>query len=307
MRFTKIVEAFGSLELTHQLLSDEIGKVVADRIREKSGFETRYICSEDENIFNVANKSITENGLEQDIVNSDVIIVVSEYTVNNVPPPSAFLLENFNLEKKLVLDLNRGCSGFCEALIIVDKIFSTGVNNKALIITAENYSKYFKRKNRSLSPIFSDCVTFSVIEKGTKSISQYDSGSFYQYKDDLKYQLENNELYMNGPGLVSFVKSKVVPSIQYLLSNTPGNFELDFFLPHQGSKLIVETLRDTLNISKEICPFTARNIGNTNSSSIPISLKYLISEQKLRRPMNCLLSGFGVGLSYCNLILSLEV
>ena len=307
MIFTKIVEDFGSLKFTHELLSKEIGKVLADRIREKSGFETRYICSDNEDIFNVASRCIREKGLEQDIKTSEVIIVVSEYTVNNVPPPSAFLLGDFNLENKLVLDLNRGCSGFCEALILVDKIFSTGSHSKALIITAENYSKYFRRKNRSLAPIFSDCVTFSFIQKGISSISQYDYGSFYQYRNDLIYQLRNDELYMNGPGLVAFVKSKVVPSIQSLINNTSGNFELDYFLPHQGSKLIVETIRDALNISQKICPFTAENIGNTNSSSIPLSLKALLCKQKRSGSLNCLLSGFGVGLSYCNLILSLEV
>jgi len=307
MRFTKIVEEFGSLEFTHELLSQDIGALLADRIRDKSGFKTRYICAEHENIFDVANRTIRENSLKEDIENSDLIIVVCEYTVNQVPPPSAFMMKDLNLEKKLVIDLNRGCSGFCEALILADKFFSTGLQSKATIITAENYSKYVKRSNRSLAPIFSDCVTFSFVEKGKSTLSLYDCGSFYQYKNDLRYQLENNELYMNGPGLVSFVKSKVVPSIKTLLGKVPSNFKLNLCLPHQGSKLIIETFRDSLNLPSEVCPFTAGDIGNTNSSSIPISIKKMLFEKKQAKPLNCLLSGFGVGLSYCNVILQLEV
>ena len=307
MRFTKIVEEFGSLEFTHELLSQNIGALLADRIRDKSGFKTRYICAEHENIFDVANRTIRENGLKEEIENSDLIIVVCEYTVNQVPPPSAFIMKDLNLEKKLVIDLNRGCSGFCEALILADKFFAKGLQSKAVIITAENYSKYFKRNNRSLAPIFSDCVTFSFVEKGESSVSLYDCGSFYQYKNDLIYQINDSQLHMNGPGLVSFVKSKVVPSIKELLGKVPNNFKLDLCLPHQGSKLIVETLRESLNLASEICSFTAGGIGNTNSSSIPISLKKILFEKKQVKPLNCLLSGFGVGLSYCNVISQLEV
>ena len=81
------------------------------------------------------------------------------------------------------------------------------------------------------------------------------------------YESGNINLKLGDYVLIPFGKSKVMPSIQSLLNNTSENFKLDYFLPHQGSKLIVETIRETLNVSKKLCPFTAEKSGLFPSSS----------------------------------------
>lgn len=308
MKFTEIIEFYGSLTHSHENLSDQIGTLAANKIREKSGIHNRFICADDENILEVANKAIQSEALKVKILDVNIVIVVSEYVENIIPPPSAIIFKDINFENKIVIDLNRGCSGFCEALVILNQFFESSNFIRGLIITAENYSKYIKKTNRSLLPIFTDAVTFTFLEKSKKSFFNFDGGSFYEFAEDLKFDIKNRDIYMNGAGLVSFVKSRVMPSARKLLSDLPRGINLDYLFTHQGSKLVVETISSGLNLNSETCPFTAKFIGNTNSSSIPISIKKVLSadESYENKTYNCLLSGFGVGLSYCNILLSLE-
>ena len=204
--------------------------------------------------------------------------------------------------------MNRGCSGFCEALVLANSLFYSGAAKVGCIVTAENYSKIIKQNNRTLSPIFSDAVAFTFISSGSNENSfSYNSGSFYSFKEDLIYDDRQNELYMNGAGLVTFVKSNVLPQIKILLKKSNDTKSLDYLFVHQGSALVVDVINGGLPDFPVKAEFMAGDIGNTNSSSIPISIKKALIDKKLKGDFRCILSGFGVGLSFCNVILDLEV
>ena len=52
-----------------------------------------------------------------------------------------------------------------------------------------------------------------------------------------------------------------------------------------------------LNINKNKIPLNYDKYGNTVSSSIPILMKDLLDQNKIKKNENLLLIGFGVGLS----------
>lgn len=306
MIIKNIEVAFGSNAFDHDALSAAISQTVADRIRDKSGFNNRYICADNETIFDVGRKLFSERSVQNDLLLCDAVIVVSEYTRGLVPPPSAFILSDYDLPNSLVIDMNRGCSGWCEALVLADNLLRGGAFNEIAIITAENYSSMIDRNNRNLAPIFSDCVACTFISKGGSHIEGHNHGSFHSVKEDLIYRSDEDQLYMSGPGLVSFVKTKVVPDLKSLLSYNQGIRKVDHFFAHQGSKLVISTLNDSLeDYAVPPCEFTAGDFGNTNASSIPLSIREVL-QRKRGDQYDCLLSGFGVGLSYCNVAVTLE-
>jgi 3-oxoacyl-[acyl-carrier-protein] synthase-3 len=75
---------------------------------------------------------------------------------------------------------------------------------------------------------------------------------------------------------------------------------IDIFLLHQGSLHIVNSIADTLGISRDKCPFHSSEYGNTVSSSIPMLLHREFNNQSIK---TAVLSGFGVGLSWASTIL----
>lgn len=307
MKINDIITQLGEECFDHSALGSAIGEKVADRIREKSGFETRFLTGKNSDIFTIANSLIELENLSGRLSSCDFIIVVSEYVVKLIPPPSAFLLSNVKLDNTLVIDLNRGCSGFCEALVIANSFFSSGTATGGCIVTAENYSKIIKKSNRTLSPIFSDAVTFTFLSSDVENKFSWNSGSFYSFKEDLIYDIDQGELFMNGAGLVSFVKSEVIPQIKLLLKDSENNVFLDYFFVHQGSALIVDAINNSLPNFPAKAEFLSADLGNTNSSSIPISIKKTLIDKNLNGNFKCLLSGFGVGLSFCNVIMDLEI
>ena len=77
----------------------------------------------------------------------------------------------------------------------------------------------------------------------------------------------------------------------------------EYFFVHQGSKLVVDLLKNLVN--EDTCPFVIAKTGNLNSSSVPM----ILSDMEGRRDLvgkTAVISCFGVGLSFANLVLTLN-
>ena len=304
MIISSIEVFFGDQIFSHEKLCESIGIDLAEKIKDKSGFLNRYITSPNTDIFKIAQNEIEKNGLEKKIQESNFIIVVSEYVQGLIPPPSSIILKNFSSESQLIIDLNRGCSGFCEALVIANSLLGEKHMNKGTIITAENYSKIISRNNRSLSPIFSDAVAFTFVENRVEDRFYSNFGYNHLRNQDLEFNNNSSQLHMNGAGLVSFVKGRVVPKLKELIDDNP--IKIDYFFAHQGSKLVINSLNSELENYLLKAEFLSGEIGNINASSIPYVIKSSFKKSKSKKKRVCLLSGFGVGLSFCNVLLDLR-
>ena len=81
---------------------------------------------------------------------------------------------------------------------------------------------------------------------------------------------------------------------------------IDHFILHQANQYMLETIRDKLKISKNKFYINLTNVGNTTSSSIPISIYRAAKEKKLKKNMNVMLCGFGVGFSWSTCIIKIS-
>ena len=302
MHITDIDIFLGDLEFSYQDLEREIGADLAKKITEKSGFVSRFVTSPDNDIFNIGREAINSGHLHQKLAEADLVIVVSEYVASLIPPPSSFLLQNFVSDKTLIVDLNRGCSGFCEAVVLANSLYNQGLIERTVIITAENYSKIIKRSNRTLAPIFSDAIAFTCIDNFDDNVLQSNFGFDHRRNFDLMYDRSIAELHMNGAGIISFVNSKVIPKIKNLIQETESKKAIDYFFAHQGSELVINSINEQLSDHQIKAEFLSSMTGNTNSSSIPLCIKSTLGGQNTKDVYRCLLSGFGVGLSFCNVL-----
>ncbi len=109
------------------------------------------------------------------------------------------------------------------------------------------------------------------------------------------------ELRMNGRAVFTYSAVAVPREIASLVEAGGLTFDdFDYFLLHQGSKYIVDTVSKRLELPTEKVPEGLKNHGNTVSSTIPMLLEHLIHDESSNR---MLLSGFGVGLSTASCIL----
>jgi len=74
--------------------------------------------------------------------------------------------------------------------------------------------------------------------------------------------------------------------------------DVDYFLFHQASKVVMSNIVRKLNLSEEKFLTNYQDFGNTVSCTIPILLKQKIDAGIIKRGHKLMMFGFGVGLSY---------
>ena len=101
---------------------------------------------------------------------------------------------------------------------------------------------------------------------------------------------------MSGADIWLFTKREVVPQINKAVQYCKNNqLQLKGVYIHQASKLVVDGIKDLLNIDKSIFFENYFDHGNTVSSSIP----FLIKDYPIDLDTNevVIFAGFGVGLT----------
>ena len=130
-----------------------------------------------------------------------------------------------------------------------------------------------------------------------KHFLDYSLGSDCSGFDNFK--LESNEIKMNGSEMYNFARQSVPTEVEKILKKTKIKKEkVKFFIFHQASKLILETLQKSLGISKDKLFVNISEVGNTTSSSIPLAIQSLMNKKRIKKNDILLLSGFGFGYSW---------
>ena len=109
-------------------------------------------------------------------------------------------------------------------------------------------------------------------------------------------------LAMNGRAVFNFSATEAPKLILSTLAKgglSPD--DVDFYLFHQGSKFIVDTIRDRLGLPEDKVPSNLVRAGNTVSSSIPLLFADRVAGSNAGTVLLC---GFGVGLSAASCLLT---
>jgi len=269
-----------------------------DNVKKKTGINRLYIASDKEDVFSLslnACKKTLKNFNKKKI---DCIIVVTQTAKNKLPSVSCMLQNELNLKTKIIaLDIGLGCSGFVYALATINSFFLSNIASTALLVCSETYSKFLNKKNRTCRTVFSDAAAACIIKKvNTMNNINFTFLSDGSGANDL---IEiNKNIEMKGSNIFNFT-TKHIPILfnQILKKNKLKKEDIDHYVFHQASKLVIESLSEILKLNKKKIYINYDKIGNTLSSSIPIVLENLKKEKKIKKDQKVMLIGFGVGLS----------
>ena len=87
-------------------------------------------------------------------------------------------------------------------------------------------------------------------------------------------------------------------------NQVPPLEDVDLFVFHQATRLILDHLRKEMAIPEERFYVCMEQTGNTVSSTIPIALAEAVREGRVRPGARVMLVGFGVGFSWGATILT---
>ncbi|MDC0420385.1 ketoacyl-ACP synthase III [Gammaproteobacteria bacterium] len=283
-----------------------------DSILSKTGVETRYISEKNETALSLCISAAKK--LDFNPHDIGACIFVSQSPDYMLPTSACIAQEELGLDRDVAaFDINLGCSGFIYALSVAKGILSDIEKTNALLLCGDTYSKFIKKNDRTCRPIFSDAGSAVLLSKSNiKKTGPFNFGTDGRGFDKLivrnrASKIENefdDFIHMNGAEVLLFTMANVPNGVKALLKKAGLEFEdIDYFLFHQASTIVLDNIQRKLNIPEEKLPRNNRNIGNTVSATIPILMKDLEDEGKLKKGQKLLLFGFGVGYSYGGCIL----
>ena len=305
---------------------NDFGKEAVDKIIAKTGVESVYKSHEKQTgsdlAFAAAKHLIEKNHID---INAIKILVLVTQTPDYRMPSTAYVLQHRlgMSEECLCFDVNLGCSGYVSGLFAISSILSNSNAQKGLLLVAETPSKRISPLDRSLSMIFGDCGTATLVEKDSNAKSMIfkfksfgerfkkiivPAGGYRNMHSPTERVMWDDgnirsdyDTYMNGQDVFAFSILEVPKYIKgFLEENCCSQGNYDYIVLHQANEYILRQIGKKLKADLSKIPISMKEYGNTSSTSIPLTLSYLKSQSIKREnsEKRFLLSGFGIGLSW---------
>ena len=318
--------------LNNDDLCREFPNMTAEKIYGLSGVRNRYIAEMDETpsdlAFSAAEKMFARYPDKRNEV--DAILYSTQELDYIAPPTSCILHERLKLRSDVFsLDIPAGCTGFMNGLLVAKSLLTNDNLKNILLLTGETGSKMLHPKDLKMRVLFSDAGCATIVSRsevnrignfisgtdgsGEKSIWAEKSGvrdpitiEWLSQHQDVPNGLRNGRALMNGEELFYFCLKRVPALVEETLqANNLTMDDIDLFVFHQASKIILDTLQKKCRIpdSKFYC--TLENYGNSGAPTIPLALYMAIKQKKALPGQKVMLVSFGVGLSWNATIIDL--
>jgi 3-oxoacyl-[acyl-carrier-protein] synthase-3 len=283
-------------------------------IAQRTGIRQRYIAAEDETTASLgeaaARAALANAGLTPDDID---LIVLATSTPNNTFPATAVEIQNrLGMHHGFAFDMQAVCSGFVYAVTTADAYIRGGLSKRPLVIGSETFSRLLDWNDRTTCVLFGDGAGAIVLEAGDGEGTIADHGvlaaalrSDGQHKEKLyvdggvsttgtvgHLKMEGREVFKHAVGMITDV-------IEATFSQAGITAEdIDWFVPHQANKRIIDASAKKLGIAEEKVVITVDQHGNTSAASVPLALSVAVADGRIRRGDLVLLEAMGGGFTW---------
>lgn len=303
-----------------------------EKIQAKTGIVSRHIADENTTAVDLAEQAACNLFSKQEVLPNEIdfVLFCTQSPDYKLPSSACILQDRLGIPKNAgALDYNLGCSGFVYGLALAKGLVVGGMATHVLLLTAETYSKYINRFDKSVRTIFGDGAAATLIDVDVaKSIGNFVFGTDGSGADKLIVKTSGartpfvpdaetivdasgnqrtiNDLFMSGTDIFNFTLDIVPSTIDTVCAkNGILRDDVDLFVFHQANKFMLDTIRKVNLIPRDKFFVDMADIGNTVSSTIPIALARANEKGLLKKNLKVMIMGFGVGLSWGATILHL--
>jgi 3-oxoacyl-[acyl-carrier-protein] synthase III len=241
------------------------------------------------------------------------LIVLATSTPDHTFPASAVSVQaGLGITQGAAFDLQAVCSGFVYALATVDGLLRTGTFKRALVVGSETFSRILDWKDRTTCVLFGDGAGAVVLDAQEQPGSREDRGllssclrSDGRYKDKLYVDGGPSStqtvgyLRMEGRDVFRYAVGAITDVIEAVFRDTGYTADdIDWFVPHQANKRIIDGAAHKLGIAPEKVVMTLDRHGNTSAASIPLALADAVADRRIKRGDLILLEAMGGGFTW---------
>lgn len=283
-----------------------------EEIQQKTGITVRHIADSRQTAMDMAilaAEKLFDSGAKREEI--EFLIFITQSPDYVLPTSACILQDRLGLKKScMAFDVNLGCSGYIYGLAMGGALSEAGFGKKGLLICGETYTKYIDKTDRTCRPLFSDGAAATLLGlSASDNLGPFEMGTDGSGFEDLIVRssgsrisngvMEKSRLFMDGAKVFMFTMHMVPQSVTALLEKSRKTVDdIDLFIFHQASKMVVDNIVDKLEIPPPKVFSNGHRVGNTVSASIPIALKDAIDEKRLKKGDQVMLVGFGVGYSW---------
>ncbi|MDR1333190.1 MAG: ketoacyl-ACP synthase III [Holosporales bacterium] len=284
----------------------------------RTGIEQRRISGDDELASDlgiaVAQKLISQTSLNPKEIDA---IVVSTTTADRRFPSCACRIQGaIGASNAFAFDINAACAGFIYGLSVADSMMQSMNLKNILLIAAETLTKFVDWTDRATCVLFGDGAGAILLQRadgdgrGVISTKLYANGEAEKYNSILSHNGSQNGnrgyTTMAGRAVFKYAIEYMASSIIAILSENGMTFDdIDWLIPHQANKRILEAMCKMKDFPIEKVVITTQLHANTSSASIPLALKDMIDCGKIKPGDTLLFTALGAGLVWGSSIVRL--
>jgi 3-oxoacyl-[acyl-carrier-protein] synthase-3 len=291
-----VIKGVGGYLPTRVLTNDDLAKVVdtSDQwITERTGIKERRIAAEGELTSTMgaiaARRALDDAGVAPEDI--DLIILATSTPDQTFPATAVAIQADLGITQGAAFDMQAVCSGFVFALATADTYMRSGLFKRALVIGAEAFSRLLDWEDRATCVLFGDGAGAVVVEAQKLNGALTDKGilatclrSDGRYRDKLYVDGGPSStgtvghLRMDGPEVFRHAVTKISEVIGATLDQAGYKAsDIDWFVPHQANKRILDGAARKLGLDKDKIIITLDKHANTSAASIPLALRLWVA------------------------------
>ena len=283
-------------------------------IVERTGIRQRHVAADGELTSDLAlaagRRALDSAGLTAADV--DMVIVATATPDNTFPATATKVQASLGMTSGFAFDIQAVCSGFIYALSTADNFIKAGQAKTVLVIGAETFSRILDWNDRTTCVLFGDGAGAVVLRAETGRGDLKDRGilSSHLHSDGRHYDMLRvnsgpsrgqtvGHVHMEGREVFRHAVVNLTSVLEETLAaNGIGPQDIDWVVPHQANKRILDGTARKLNFPIERVIVTVDRHANTSAASVPLALNEAVSDGRIKQGDLVLLEAMGGGFTW---------
>ena len=318
-KITAAITAVGKYVPEYILTNKKLETIVDtndDWITSRTGIKERRILKEEGQGTSFMAIKAAQDLLQKSNVNPeeiDMVIVATATPDLLVASTAVYTATKIGAINAFAYDLQAACSSFLYGMSTVASYIASGRYKKILLIGADKMSSIIDYTDRSTCIIFGDGAGAVLFEPNNDGLGLQDEylrsdgigreflkieagGSILPPSEET---VKNGQHYVHQEGKTVFkyaVSNMADVSEKMLTRNNLTEKDIQWLVPHQANKRIIEATAKRVGVSSEKVMMNIHKYGNTTSATLPLLLADY--EKQLKKGDNLIFAAFGGGFTW---------
>ena len=299
--------------LTNAELAKQV-ETTDEWIRQRTGIEQRHIAADGEKTSDLAlaasKNAISAAGIS--VSDIDMIVLATATPDETFPSSATRVQAELGMTRGAAFDVQAVCTGFVYALNVADNFIRVGQAKTVLVIGAETFSRILDWNDRTTCVLFGDGAGAVVLQAQDSEGTNKDRGilSNHIHSDgrhhDLLYvdggpsstktvghlRMVGREVFRHA---VANMASVLVEALEF---NGLSPSDLDWLVPHQANRRILDSTAQKLRLDMEKIVVTVQRHANTSAASIPLALAEAVDDGRIQPGNVVALEAMGGGFTW---------